>query len=295
VKQVLVTGGTGQVGQALAQHAWPSGWEAVVADRVMLDLGNPALIDEVISSRPWSAVISSGAYTAVDRAEQEPAAAWSINAVAPAALARACQAGGIPIIQVSTDYVFDGSGTEPRKPDAPTAPINVYGASKLGGELAVQTGCQRHAIVRTSWVVSATGTNFIKTMLRLAGEREELRVVEDQIGAPTSARDLASALATVAVRLAQDEKGPTGTFHFANAGRTSWAEFARTIFERSAQRGGPSARVTGIATADYPTPARRPAMSLLDCTSMQRAFGFTPRPWQDALDDVLDELIGSKR
>jgi dTDP-4-dehydrorhamnose reductase len=205
----------------------------------------------------------------------------------------ACAKANIPLVQVSTDYVFPGHRQGAWDVDDPVSPLGVYGASKLGGELAVRTSGARHAIVRTAWVVSATGHNFVRTMLRVGAERGHLRVVADQHGSPTGADDLARALATIAVRLAEDANAPTGTFHFANAGATTWAAFAEEIFRQSAARGGPTASVEAIATADYPTPARRPANSLLSVAAIGAAYGITPRPWQDALGDILDELIGA--
>ena len=179
--------------------------------------------------------------------------------------------------------------------DDPVAPLGVYGASKLGGELAVRTSGARHAIVRTAWVASAHGSNFVKTMLRIGAERNTLRVVDDQRGSPTSAADLARALMTIAIRLVEDPEAPTGTFHFSNAGAVSWAGFATEIFRQSAERGGPTATVEPITTADYPTPARRPANSLLSHDALRHAYGIDPRPWSDALSDILDELIGHSK
>ena len=194
---------------------------------------------------------------------------------------------------MSTDYVFAGDKADAWEIDDPVAPLGVYGASKLGGELAVRTSGARAAIVRTAWVVSAHGSNFVKTMLRVAAQQDRVRVVGDQRGSPTGAADLARALATIAMRLADDAAAPTGTFHFANAGAVSWAGFAAEIFRQSATRGGPSATVDSIATADYPTQARRPANSLLACTAIQEAYSIAPRPWTQALGDILDELIGT--
>lgn len=294
MRQVLVTGASGQVGTELQRCSWPDGWEVVAVGRAALDLADPAAIRAKVAERPWGAVINAAAYTAVDKAESDLVAAWSINALAPAAFAQGCVEGNIPLVQVSTDYVFAGDKAGTWEIGDPVAPLNVYGASKLGGELAVRTSGARHAIVRTAWVVSAHGSNFVKTMLRVAAERETLRVVDDQRGSPTSAADLAHALMTVAVRLADDPAAATGTFHFSNAGETSWAGFARSIFHQSAERGGPSAAVEPIATVDYPTPARRPANSLLGHDAIRAAYGITPRPWQEALGDILDELIGTR-
>lgn len=295
MKQVLITGGNGQLGTELKRHRWPEGWEPVAVDVEELDLRDTDGIARLVASRPWAAVISAGAYTAVDRAESDVVTAWAVNALAPAALAAACAAGEIPIVQISTDYVFDGAREGAWEVDDPVAPLNVYGASKLGGELAVRTAGGRHAIIRTAWVVSAHGGNFVKTMLRVGAERDSLDVVDDQRGSPTSATDLAAAAATVAIGLAEDSARLSGTYHFSNAGEVSWCGFAREIFARSAALGGPSAIVRDIPTSAYPTPARRPANSLLSHAAIRRDYGIEPRPWQDALDDILAELLGAAR
>lgn len=292
MRHILVTGGGGQLGTALTRHPWPPGWAVVALDHAALDLADPAAIAATVAERRWAVVINAGAYTAVDRAESEVVAAWAINALAPAALAAACATADIPLVQVSTDYVFDGRRDGAWEVDDPVNPLGVYGASKLGGELAVRSAHPRHAIVRTAWVVSAHGTNFVRTMLRLGAERPVLRVVADQQGSPTSAADLAAALATIALRLAEDPAAPVGTFHFSNAGATSWHGLARAIFAGAAARGRPSPMVEAITTADYPTPARRPANSRLSHRAIGAAFGIVPRPWQAALDDILDEAIG---
>lgn len=292
MREVLVTGGSGQVGRELARHRWPEGWRARVPTRAELDLSDPRAIAATVAERPWAAVINAAAYTAVDKAETDALAAWTVNALAPAAFAQACRAADVPLIQVSTDYVFNGAKEGAWEVDDPVAPLGVYGASKLGGEYAVRLAHPRHAVVRTAWVVSEHGSNFVKTMLRLGEERELLRVVDDQRGSPTAAADLAAALATIAVRMAEAPDAPTGVFHFANAGPTSWYGFARAIFAQAAPRGGPSPRIEPIASAEFPTSARRPANSLLSTDAIKRAYGIVPRPWNQALDDILDELIG---
>lgn len=292
---VLVTGGGGQLGTELQRCAWPEGYEVVAIDVADLDLTDTAAIAAKMAEREWAAVINGAAYTAVDKAESDVVTAWAVNAMAPAAFGEACARAGIPLVQVSTDYVFAGDKVGAWEVTDPVAPLGVYGASKLGGELAVRTSGARHAIVRTAWVVSAHGSNFVKTMLRVGAERSALRVVDDQRGSPTSAADLAAALMTITLRLIEDADAPTGTFHFSNAGETSWARFAAEIFCQSRARGGATASVVPITTADYPTPARRPANSLLSHDAIRAAYGIQPRPWQDALGDILDELIGAKK
>ncbi|KQN22928.1 NAD(P)-dependent oxidoreductase [Sphingomonas sp. Leaf33] len=293
--RILVTGANGQLGRALAAHDWPKGWQVEAVGRDRLDLTDPAAIAKLVAAEPWRAVINAAAYTAVDKAESDVVTAWAVNALAPAAFAAACAAADIPLVQVSTDYVFPGDRDGAWEVDDAVAPLGVYGASKLGGELAVRTSGARHAIVRTAWVVSPQGQNFVKTMLRVAADRDTLRVVDDQVGSPTAATDLADACARIAVRLAEDASAPTGTYHFSNSGAVSWAGFASEIFRQSALRGGPTASVEPIATADYPTPARRPANSLLSHRAIGDAYGIVPRPWQAALSDILDDLIGAPK
>jgi dTDP-4-dehydrorhamnose reductase len=289
---ILVLGGAGQVGTELQAYAWPDGVRVHAPARADLDITDEAAVSAALDARAYAAVIVPAAYTAVDKAESEVAAAWRLNALAPAILAAETKRRGIPLVHVSTDYVFEGTGEGFYAPDAPVNPTSVYGASKAAGEMAVRTGNPRHAILRTAWVVSPHRGNFVKTMLRLASERDKLTVVDDQHGCPTSAADLAAALATIALRLAQDPSAPTGTFHFVNDGATTWCGFARAIVEGSSRRGGRSVPVEGIPTSAYPTPARRPANSRLSTRSLTDAYGIAPRPWNAALDDILDRLVG---
>ncbi|RUP18756.1 dTDP-4-dehydrorhamnose reductase [Methylobacterium sp.] len=290
---VLVLGGAGQVGTELQALAWPDGVTVHAPGRAELDITDADAVAAALAARAYRAVINTAAYTAVDKAESDVVAAWRLNALAPAILAAATAARSIPLVHVSTDYVF--AGTKPDgayAPDAPIDPQSVYGASKAAGELAVRTGNPRHAVVRTAWVVSPHRGNFVKTMLRLAAERDALTVVNDQHGCPTSAADLAVALATIAQAMAADPEAPAGTFHCVNRGDTTWCGFAEAIVAGSARRGGRAVPVKGIPTSAYPTPARRPANSRLSTDSLTAAYGIAPRPWQAALDDILDRLVG---
>jgi dTDP-4-dehydrorhamnose reductase len=290
---ILVLGGAGQVGTELQALSWPDGVRVHAPGRADLDITDADAVAAALAARDYRAVINTAAYTAVDKAESDVVAAWRLNALAPAILAAATAAQSIPLVHVSTDYVF--AGTKPDgayAPDAPIDPQSVYGASKAAGELAVRTGNPRHAVVRTAWVVSPHRGNFVKTMLRLAAERDALTVVDDQHGCPTSATDLAAARATIAQRMAGEADAPTGTFHCVNAGDTTWCGFAEAIVAGSARRGGRSVPVKGIPTSAYPTPARRPANSRLSTDSLTAAYGIAPRAWQAALDDILDRLVG---
>ena len=287
---VLVTGGGGQVGIELLRQPWPEGVRLHAPTRAELDLADPASVARMMASRRWDAVVSSGAYTAVDKAESDVAAAWAVNALAPAILAKAAAGAGAPIVHLSTDYVFAGDKPTPYVEDDPVGPLGVYGASKEGGEQAVRTGNRRHVILRTAWVVSAHRANFLKTMLRLAAERDELRVVDDQRGCPTFAADLAAAVRTIVLRLLHEADAPTGTFHVVGEGEASWAEFAAAIMEALAERGARAARIVPITTAEYPTPARRPANSRLATTRLRECWGIAPRPWRRSLEETLAEL-----
>ena len=279
--RLLIFGRTGQVALALARQS-P---EATYLDRDAADLEDPAGCAAVIAAHAPEAVINAAAYTGVDKAESEEALATRINGEAPAAMARACMGRGIPFVHISTDYVFDGSGEAPWTPDAPTAPLGAYGRSKLAGEEGIRAAGGCHAILRTSWVFSVDGVNFVKTMLRLGGEREGLRIVADQIGGPTPAADIADACLKIAAQLAEDP-GKSGTYHFAGQPPVSWAGFAREIFARADL----ACTVTDISTSGYPTPARRPLNSRLDCVKTRAVFGIAPPDWRVGLDDVLKEL-----
>jgi dTDP-4-dehydrorhamnose reductase len=287
---ILVFGKSGQVARELERLGAPGGLELRFAGRETLDLANDGDAGALIEAERPAAVINAAAYTAVDKAESDQAAAFRLNRDAPAAMARACARQAIPFVHFSTDYVFDGAKSEPYLEADPTGPTGVYGLSKLEGEREVQAVGGRAAILRTAWVYSAFGANFVKTMLRLAAGRDELGVVADQQGRPTWAADAAAgALRAVEVLLDSPAGGPE-LYHLSGAGDASWADFAEAIFALSAGRGGPSAAVRRIATADYPTPARRPANSRLDCARIEAALGLRMRPWREGLAACLDHL-----
>lgn len=277
---LLIFGATGQVATELQRLA-PG---AVFLGREAADLSDPAACAAAIRGHAPRAVINAAAWTAVDRAEAEEAAATVVNGDAPAAMARECAALGIPFVHISTDYVFDGAGTAPFAPDHPTAPLGAYGRSKLAGETGVRAAGGVHVILRTSWVFSAHGTNFLKTMLRLGRERASLTVVADQIGGPTPARAIAAACLTIARQLAEDP-AKSGTYHFSGAPDASWADFARQIMARA----GLACTITDIPTSAFPTPARRPANSRMDCGSLA-TFGLARPDWQAAVTTALQDL-----
>jgi dTDP-4-dehydrorhamnose reductase len=281
--KLLVFGQTGQVARELARRL-PSGSSATFLSRADADLMQPETCAKAVLRADVDAVVNAAAWTAVDKAETEEAAATLVNGTAPGAMAAACAQSHIPFLTISTDYVFDGSGETPFHPDDSTGPLGAYGRSKLAGELAVQAAGGRALILRTSWVVSAHGANFVKTMLRLGAERETLRVVSDQIGGPTPAADIADALLTCAKAMTEGAAG--GVHHFAGAPDTSWADFAREIMARAHLR----CRIEDIPTEVYPTPARRPMNSRMDCSDLERKFGISRPDWRTGLDLILKEL-----
>ena len=295
--KLLLLGGNGQVGREL-RRALPAMGELVVATRdgaggeCVADFDAPDALGELVLRIAPDVVVNAAAYTAVDRAESEPDAAFRVNARAPGAIAQACAATGALLLHYSTDYVFDGSASRPYREDDATAPLGVYGASKLAGEEAVRASGARHAILRTAWVYAAHGKNFLHTMLRLAGERDELRVVADQVGAPTPAAWIAEA----SIRILAHGVPTSGTWHLVAAGETSWHGFAQAIMDEALAAGllQRVPRVLPIATAEYPTPARRPAYSVLDTERLRRDFGIAPPDWRDGLRAVLSELAASR-
>lgn len=291
--KLLVFGANGQVGQALGACRWPLNIQPRLLSRTDCDITDQQQVAKVFARHHPVAVINAAAYTAVDRAETEPDVARLANAVAPEWIAQACATAEVPIVHLSTDYVFDGQKAGAYNEDDPVAPISVYGQTKEAGERAVRAAHEQHVIVRTQWVYSATGNNFCKTMLRLGKERDRLGIVADQHGAPTFAEDIATALRDIVAQLVISESGgPYGTWHFANAGETTWYGFAREIFDHVKRRTGQTVpSLDPLTTDQYPTPARRPKNSVFDCSRIQRDFGVAPRRWEDALADCLDVLL----
>ncbi|MFC0408658.1 dTDP-4-dehydrorhamnose reductase [Roseomonas elaeocarpi] len=297
--RIAVTGREGQVVQSLIERAAHHGVTVVAVGRPALDLARPETVLPALRDAAPDLVVSAAAYTAVDKAESEPELAERINGAGAGAVAAAAAAIGVPVVHLSTDYVFDGTLDRPYREDDPTGPIGAYGRSKLSGERAVAAANPDHAILRTAWVYSPFGANFIKTMLRVGATRDELTVVADQQGCPTAALDIADAVIAVGRNLiasrneASRDEALRGVFHMTGSGSTNWAEFASTIFSISARHGGPEARVRPITTAEYPTPARRPANSRLDGTKLTRVHGVTLPDWRLSTERCILRLLAA--
>ena len=288
---ILVTGAGGQVGTELLARAAQHGHDVAGLIRADLDISDAAAVQAAVAKIKPSLIVNAAAYTAVDKAEEDRDAAYAINRDGPANLAVAAKAAGIPLIHISTDYVFDGSKDGAYLESDPVAPLGVYGASKEAGEQAVRAALAEHVIMRTSWVYAAHGGNFVKTMLRVGKDRDQLRVVADQFGAPTSAADIADAILTIATRIADGNRNAWGTYHYTAEGRTSWHGFAEAIFARAEPVWGRRPEIEAIPASDYPTPAKRPTNSVLDASKILAAFAVPRRPWQDGLDEVLEILL----
>jgi dTDP-4-dehydrorhamnose reductase len=296
---VLVTGADGQVGRALVAEFRDTA-ELIACNRQTLDLSNPEKIRAKLREVNPDVILNAGAYTAVDRAETEGELAMAINGQAPGVLAEEAARSGALLVHYSTDYAFDGSKNGPWVEDDRTNPLSVYGASKLAGEEAIRSIGDRYLIFRTSWVYAPEGKNFVLTMLRLGSERDSLNVVDDQIGAPTTAAELARATQGIAAGILNDNFGPesdwAGTYHMTCGGSISWCGFARAIFERAPELlGGKKPTVNPIKTSEYPTPAKRPLNSVLSNEKLQQRFGVRLANWQWALDEVLKAISAQQR
>jgi dTDP-4-dehydrorhamnose reductase len=291
---IVVFGGTGQLGRELVRAAATRGVALQAAARAQTDIADAAAVAAALARWQPDLVVNAAAYTNVDGAETHLTEVRRANELGPGIIAEACAAAGAALIHISTDYVFDGGKDGPYREDDPVRPINVYGRSKAAGEEAVRRALDRHIILRTAWVYSEFGRNFLKTVLRLAETRDELRIVADQYGSPTSARELAEAILDIAPRLAIDRR-LWGTYHFTADGATTWHGFAECIVAAAAPITGRQPHVTPIMTADYPTPAKRPANSRLDCSLFAQTFGLTPRPWRDAVRATTRALANASQ
>lgn len=279
---LVVFGAGGQVGRELAELAQARGLAVRALARSEVDITDAAAVSEAVRGADF--VANCAAYTAVDKAESERDQAFAVNATAPGVIARACADAGAVLLHISTDYVFRGDGDRPWREDDPIAPLSVYGESKAAGEAAVRAALPRHVILRTAWVFAAHGHNFVRTMLRLGAERPELRIVADQRGGPTPAADIAAAILAIRDRALASGFSDWGTFHFAGSPATTWHDFAAAIF---AERGGAAPVLHPIATVEYPTPARRPSNSVLDCSKIGRVFGLAQPGWRRALSPIV--------
>jgi len=290
---ILITGASGQLGNALQNLSRARSLDILAVSRPDFDFERPATIDACFVSAQPSLVINAAAYTAVDAAEQNILAADAGNHTGPLRLAELCEAAGIPLIHISTDYVFDGAKGAPYLETDPTGPTGIYGRTKRDGEVAILATGARAIILRTAWVYAAHGKNFARTMLNAARKMPELRVVADQRGTPTAAPDLALAILDIAAQIDASGWSPAfrGIFHATNQGETTWHGFATAIFEESAKLGQPKPAIHAIATADWPTPARRPADSRLDCGKLAETFGLLLPPWQESLPLIVRQLV----
>lgn len=295
-KNVLIFGRIGQVGQELAASPWPFRANVTQIDKEDFDLvaADPAAMQNLFAENAPHLVVNAAAYTAVDQAESERNLAFALNAKAPQLMAQACAKNETPFIHISTDYVFDGDKDSPYVEDDPIGPVSVYGASKAEGEASVREALEQHVILRTAWVYSAHGQNFVKSMLKLGAERDRLTIVNDQTGCPTSAREIARAIKSIAGQILVDPaSAPYGTYHYVGGQKMTWYDFAKDIFEGAEARGAETpAKILPIPTSDYPTAAKRPANSVLETAKIRTNWGLSAPPQAQELAAVLDRLLG---
>jgi len=289
--KVLITGGEGQLGLELRRQAAEFNMQAVSRDLPDIDITQPASVARNLEKTAPRLVVNAAAYTQVDKAESDAGTAMAVNGDGPGHLATACSRAGIPLIHISTDFVFDGTSRRPYRETDPVAPLGIYGQSKAKGEAAVREGAPQHIIIRTAWLYGARGHNFVKTMLRLAAERDELKVVADQHGSPTSAADLARAVWVISRHIADKGRVSWGTYHFCGTGITTWHGLAEEALDLAARHTPLKIRrISPIPASEYPTAARRPAYSALDCTKIRHTFGIAIPPWQESLAAVIERI-----
>ncbi len=290
--RILLTGANGQVGWELSNRGGQRGFEVLALNRSDLDITDPVSVSEEVNRSGASLVVNGAGYTAVDQAESEPKLAFAANRDGPAYLAAACGKAGIPLVHISTDYVFDGQKETSYLVTDPVFPLSVYGKSKAAGEVEVREHLREHLILRTGWVYGIHGHNFVKTMLRIGREREVVHVVDDQYGCPTYAADLAETILRIAAQFLDDGQVQWGTYHYCGKGVTTWHGFAEEIFRLASEYVSLKVkRVEPISTAEYPTPAQRPVNSTLDCSLLEKTFGIHPQPWAESLARMLEVLF----
>ncbi len=293
--KLLIFGARGQLGTALARESRRREIDAIPAGRREADITDMVAVRRMVDAAAPDIVVNAAAYTAVDKAETDAATAFAVNCDGAGNVAAACAAAGIALVQISSDYVFDGTGTRPYTEEDPVSPIGIYGRSKADGEAAVRTAVAEHLILRTSWLFGADGHNFVSTMLRLGEKQDSIRVVSDQVGCPTCADDLAAAVTTMAARVIAGPPALWGTYHFCNCGTATWHGLAEKIFELARGRCPLQVdRLVAVTTAEFAAPAPRPAYSVLACDKIRRRFGISPRPWQEALAETLARILAEK-
>jgi dTDP-4-dehydrorhamnose reductase len=291
VLKALITGANGQIGEALARLAPSHNIQGFATNSEILDISDGLRVAQIMRQIEPDIVINAAAYTAVDLAEKEKDRAFAVNCEGPRHLARACAMQNIPLLHISTDYIFSGNGTSPFRETDDPSPQNVYGETKLAGERAIRAVLPHHIILRTAWVYSLTGKNFLKTMLRLGFEKEALSVVDDQHGTPSFADDIAEALLTIANKLSASDKPAYGTYHYTGNGRTTWHGFAKEVFDVVLQETGKEITLTPTTSDAFPTPARRPAWSVLNCEKIEKNFAITPKNWQQRVRYITKALL----
>ena len=294
--RILLTGANGQVGRELSSCGGQRGFEILALDRSDLDITDPVSVSREVNRSGVSLVVNAVGYTAVDQAESEPELAFAVNRDGPTYLASACEKAGIPLVHISTDYVFDGQKQGAYLETDPVSPLSVYGKSKAAGEVEVREHLKEHLILRTGWLYGVHGHNFVKTMLRLGREREKVQVVTDQYGCPTYAADLAETILRIAAKLLDGRQVHWGTYHYCGKGVTSWHGFAEEIFRLVSDCASLKVkRVEPISTSEYPTPAKRPSNSVLGCSLIENTFNIRPKPWRESLAQMLNILFSTKK
>ena len=289
--KLLIIGSKGQLGQELTQICQKSGFDFSETDLPETDISNVSQVDRLFSRHQPAIAVNAAAYTAVDKAESDQRTCFAVNRDGPMNLARTSAKHRVPLIHISTDYVFDGKGEIPYKEDDPVSPIGVYGTSKANGEIAIRRLHRQHVIIRTAWMYGVFGNNFVKTMLRVGRERQTLNVVDDQYGCPTCAADLANAILAVCDEIGHGKDDGWGTYHFCGKGITTWYEFAKAVFENAERLGmAKTPVIVPVGTSQYPTAAKRPAFSALDCSKIETAFGIRIKPWPNSLKSTVEEI-----